>query len=127
MLMLPVRIPGQTERSVPAQRLVQLADQLADELDRFDAGSLRPAEIKRLLDGMSGTAAALTRILDELRTSPVLAQADNDLALPSQQSLPAELAQAAAAAEDLMVTAACLSRLLPTEPPTMDRLPGLGR
>jgi hypothetical protein len=119
--MLPVSKPDHAERSAPARRMVRLADQLADELSRFDAEPLCPADVERLLNGMSGAAAALTRILDELRRSPVVTQAENELALPAHQSVQAELAQAAAAAEDLMVTAAGLSRLLPGEASTVDQ------
>jgi hypothetical protein len=119
--MLPVKKPDHTERSAPAQRIIHLADQLADELNRFDAEPLYPADVRRLLNGMSGAAAGLTRILDELRRSPVIVQAESELALPAHQSVQAELAQAAAAAEDLMVTAAGLSRLLTPEPSTVEQ------
>lgn len=118
--MSPVSRPDYAERSAPAHRIARLADRLADELNRFDAELAQPTEIKRLLDGMSGAAAALTRILDGLRRSPLVAQAENELALPAHQNVQAELAQAAAAAEDLMVTAAGLSRLLPREPSTVE-------
>jgi hypothetical protein len=65
--------------------------------------------------GMIDTASALTRILDQLRESPALAQPEDELALPAHQTVRSELEQAAAAAEDLQVTAESLCRLLPAE------------
>ncbi|GLY66215.1 hypothetical protein Atai01_28340 [Amycolatopsis taiwanensis] len=115
--------PDYAERSAPARKIARLSDELADELNRFDAEPLRPAEINRLLTGISCAAGALTRVLDELRASPVLAHAENDLALPARRSVLAELAQAAAAAEDLMVTSAGLSRVLPRVLSTVDYVP----
>lgn len=109
---------GHTGRS--ARKILYLADELGDELDRVKTEPLRPDDIKRLLNGMSGTAEALTRILDELRTSPVLAHTGNDLTPPVHHTVLSELAQAAAAAEDLTVTAAALSRLLPPGMSTVD-------
>jgi hypothetical protein len=118
--MLTVDKADYAARTAPAHRIIRLADELADELDRFQAEPLHPAEVGRLLDGMSGTAAALTRILDQLQDSPVLTQAEHDIAMPAHQSVLSELAQAAAAAEDLMVTAAGLSRILPPDLSTVD-------
>ncbi|MFD2418685.1 hypothetical protein [Amycolatopsis pigmentata] len=115
--MLPVRRPDYAGWSTPARRIIRLAGELASELDRMETAPLEPADIRHLLDGMSGTAAALTRLLDELRLSPVLTSASNELGLPSQRTVLSELAQAAAAAEDLTVTAASLCRLLPREVP----------
>ncbi|HKS47126.1 MAG TPA: hypothetical protein VJT49_18855 [Amycolatopsis sp.] len=108
------------EKTAPAGRILRLADQLADELEHFETQPLCAADIRRLLNGMSGTAAALTRILDELRSCPAMAHADNDLGLPTHRSVLSQLAQAAAAAEDLKVTAAALCRQLPREVSTVD-------
>lgn len=120
--MLRVSKADYAERSAPVRTIARLAGQLADELNQFDVEPLRPAEIKRLLTGMSCVAGALTQILDELRASPVIVHAENDLALPARRSVLAELAQAAAAAEDLMVTTAGLSRVLPRTLSTVDCL-----
>ena len=99
--------------AVAAGRIVTLTGELAEELARFEAGPLGPAEVRHLLGGMSETAAALARILDELRSCPVLFQPENELGLPAHQTVRSELDQAAAAAEDLQVTAAALCTLLP--------------
>jgi hypothetical protein len=115
--MLPVRRPDYAGWPSPAGRIIHLAGELAGELERMETAPLEPADIRHLLDGMSGTAAALTRLLDELRLSPVLTNASNELGLPSQRTVLSELAQAAAAAEDLTVTAASLCRLIPRDLP----------
>src|SRR6187399_1751468 len=120
MTMLPVGKPDYAGWSTPARRIIYLADELADELDKVGTEPLAPADVRPLLDGMSGTAAALTRLLDELRDSAVLAQTSNDLGVREQQTVLTELAQAAAAAEDLTVTAAALCRRLPGKLSTMD-------
>lgn len=99
-------------RDVPTRRIITFVDQLADELTAFDADELETAELRGLMHGMTGTASALTRILDQLRECPALIQPE----LPVQQTLHSELEQAAAAAEDLRVTAESLCRLLTAEP-----------
>ncbi|HVV08735.1 hypothetical protein [Amycolatopsis sp.] len=64
---------------------------------------------------MDCTASAPARILDRLRERPELVGRE-----PGQYpSLHTELDQAAAAAEDLQVTAASLARLLPTRALTL--------
>jgi hypothetical protein len=107
--------PGLEGRAAPARRIITLAGELADELANFNAEELDAAELRGLLRGMIGTASALTRILDQLRECPVLAQPENELGLPAHQTVRSELEQAAAAAEDLRVTAESLCRLLPAE------------
>ncbi|WP_236788784.1 hypothetical protein [Amycolatopsis sp. GM8] len=102
---------GSTTR--PTRRIITLADELADELSRFDADELGTAELRGLMRGMTGTASALTRILDQLRECPVLTQSELDR--PAHQTMRSELDQAAAAAEDLRVTAESLCRLLPVD------------
>jgi hypothetical protein len=107
--------PEYPGRARPARQIISLTGELADELDRFDIEALGPADLRVLLRGMIGTASALTRILDALRESPALAQREDELALPAHQTVRSELEQAAAAAEDLQVTAESLCRLLPAE------------
>jgi hypothetical protein len=104
--------PGRTR---PAPRIISLTCELADELDRFDTEALGPAGLRVLMHGMVGTASALTRILDHLRESSALARPEDELTLPPHQTVRSELDQAAAAAEDLQVTAESLCRLLPAE------------
>ncbi|HVV08734.1 hypothetical protein [Amycolatopsis sp.] len=101
--------PERTGRST--RRVIGLTGELADALSDFDAGVLTPGELRELMRGMNSTASALTRILDRLRERPELVGRE-----PGQYpSLHTELDQAAAAAEDLQVTAASLARLLPTQ------------
>ncbi|GHG93427.1 hypothetical protein GCM10017788_70790 [Amycolatopsis acidiphila] len=107
--------PGLEGRAAPARRIITLAGELADELAHFDADELEAAELRGLMRGMTGTASALTRILDQLRECPTLTQPENELGLAAHQTVRSELEQAAAAAEDLRVTAESLCRLLPAD------------
>ncbi|MTD53634.1 hypothetical protein [Amycolatopsis pithecellobii] len=93
------------------RRIIMLAGELADELSNFDADGLGTVELRGLMRGMTGTASALTRILDQLRDCPALVQPELDR--PANRAVRSELEQAAAAAEDLRVTAESLYRLLP--------------
>ncbi|KAA9152927.1 hypothetical protein FPZ12_035935 [Amycolatopsis acidicola] len=86
---------------------------MADALRRFDAGALAPEDLRELLRGMTCTASALTRILDQLRESPGLGE--HELGPSAHRHLRSELDQAAAAAEDLQVTSESLVRLVPQE------------
>lgn len=105
--------PGLEGRAAPARRIITLAGELADELSNFDADALDAAELRGLMCGMTSTASALTRILDQLRECSVLGQPENELGLPAHHTVRSELEQAAAAAEDLQVTAESLCRSLP--------------
>lgn len=106
---------GTAGGSAVAHRIVALTAELATELSRFRAANLGPADLDGLMHGMSRTAAAFTRILDQLRECPVLAEPENELGLPRHHTVRSELEQAAAAAEDLQATAESLCRLLPAE------------
>ncbi|NKQ56567.1 hypothetical protein HFP15_27185 [Amycolatopsis sp. K13G38] len=105
--------PESVDRPAPTRRILSLTAELAAELSRFKAENLGPTELHRLMHGMNCTASALTRILDQLRDCPVLTQSENELGLPRHQTVRSELEQAAAAAEDLQVSAESLCRLLP--------------
>jgi hypothetical protein len=107
--------PSLEGKAAPARKIITLAGELADELSNFDADQLEAAELRGLMRGMTGTASALTRILDQLRECSVLAQPENERGLPAHQTVRSELEQAAAAAEDLRVTAESLCRLLPVD------------
>ncbi|TNC24005.1 hypothetical protein FG385_19690 [Amycolatopsis alkalitolerans] len=107
--------PGLQSRAVPARRIITLAGQLSDELSDFDTHELCAAELRGLLRGMTGTASALTRILDQLRECAMLSRLEHEVGLPAYQTVRSELEQAAAAAEDLRVTAESLCGLLPLD------------
>lgn len=107
--------PGLEDPAAPARRIITLAGDLGDELANFDADGLEAAELRGLLRGMASTASALTRILDQLRECSVLGRPENELGLPAHHTVRSELEQAAAAAEDLRVTAESLCRLLPAD------------
>ena len=99
------------------RRITGLTDDLAAELTRFAVADLGPADVQGLVEGVHRTAAALTRILDQLRELPELTQPEHELGLPRHHTVRSELEQAAAAAEDLQAAAESLCRLLPTESP----------
>jgi len=105
--------PESGDRQAPTRKILSLTAELAAELGRVETEELGPAELHKLMHGMNCTASALTRILDQLRECPVLAQTENELGPPRHHSVRSELEQAAAAAEDLQVSAESLCRLLP--------------
>ena len=97
------------------RRVLDLTAELAAELPKFEVADLDAADVQALMQGMNRTAAALTRILDQLREYPVLAQPENELGPPRHDSVRSELEQAAAAAEDLQTATESLCRLQPAE------------
>ncbi|WAL67312.1 hypothetical protein ORV05_05870 [Amycolatopsis cynarae] len=107
--------PHDEDRGVPTRRIVDLSGALADELERLETEELGPRELAGLMRGTIRTASALTRILDRLRACPELAQPDTGPGRHRHHAVRRELDQAAAAAEDLQVTAEALFRLLPGE------------
>lgn len=107
--------PSLKGKAAPAGRIIALADELAGELTNFDANELEAAELRGLMRGITGTASALTRILDQLRECAVLSRPENELGLPAHHTVRSELEQAAAAAEDLRVTTESLCRLSPAD------------
>jgi hypothetical protein len=110
----PEIYPENAERA-PGRRIISLTDELADELSHVRTETLGPAELRSLMQGMTCTASAITRILDQLRECAVLVESEDELGLPTHHTVRSELEQAAAAAEDLQVTSESLCRLLPAE------------
>lgn len=107
--------PHENGQAGPTRRILTLSGELADELGRLETGQLGPRELAGLMRGMIRTASALTRILDQLRERPALASPRTAPGRHSHDTVQRELEQAAAAAEDLRVTAETLLRLLPGE------------
>ncbi|UQS26428.1 MULTISPECIES: hypothetical protein [Amycolatopsis] len=93
------------------------ARELAKTLDEVEGGRLGPDEVRDLLEGLTALATAVTRVLDDLRGCPVLREREHELGLLAFQTIRSKLEQAAAAAEDLQVSAEALCRLLPEHTP----------
>ncbi|GHF85790.1 hypothetical protein FHX82_001049 [Amycolatopsis bartoniae] len=102
-----------SSRARPGRKILALTGLLADELQHLDARELDAAEVRTLMHDLTGTASALTRILDGLRDCPLLTPPGQEPGV--HHTVCSELEQAAAAAEDLRVTAESLCRLLPAE------------
>ncbi|HVW42722.1 MAG TPA: hypothetical protein VHC18_15355 [Amycolatopsis sp.] len=111
----PAALAG-TGRTAATRRIIGLTAELGAELSHFQGTDLGTADVHALMHGMNCTAGALTRILDQLRECPALAQAEDELGLPRHHTVRSELEQAAAAAEDLQVSAESLCRQLSTDP-----------
>ena len=103
----------------PGRKILALTGLLADELRNLDARELDAAQVRVLMHDLCGTASALTRILDRLRDCPLLTPAGQEPGV--HRTVCSELEQAAAAAEDLRVTAESLCRRLPSEVVVPDR------
>ncbi|MDQ0379919.1 hypothetical protein [Amycolatopsis thermophila] len=105
-------MPSQSEA-----RPADLAPRLAKSLEELQSARLGGDEVRDLLQGLATVAAAVTRVLDDLRACPVLREREHELGLLAYQTIHSKLEQAAAAAEDLEVGVEALCRLLPEHAP----------
>lgn len=107
-------MPSQSEAERwPGTLAGERAADLGKALDELVSVQLGSDEVRELFEGLTTLATAVTRVLDDLRTSPALREREHELGLVAYQTIHSQLEQAAAASEDLQVSVEALRHLLP--------------